>query len=138
MMWIPQSAVMGRDRMSGRPTRGWLRRRHECGGGSSSAGTGRPSCGRVRQAEKLGFDSVWFPDHPAEFAWDAWTRMAAAAMATERVRLGTIVSCVFYRHPVLLARQVADADQVSSGRVLLRLDIGDWPVAFARLGLPYP
>ncbi len=93
---------------------------------------------RVRQAEILGFDSVWFPDHPAEFAWDAWTRMAAAAMATERVRLGTIVSCVFYRHPVLLARQVADADEVSGGRVVLGLGIGDWPGEFAKLGLPYP
>jgi alkanesulfonate monooxygenase SsuD/methylene tetrahydromethanopterin reductase-like flavin-dependent oxidoreductase (luciferase family) len=93
---------------------------------------------RVRQAEELGFDSVWFPDHPAEFAWDAWTRMAAAAMATERVRLGTIVACVFYRHPVLLARQVADADEVSGGRVVLGLGIGDWPAEFAKLGLPYP
>jgi alkanesulfonate monooxygenase SsuD/methylene tetrahydromethanopterin reductase-like flavin-dependent oxidoreductase (luciferase family) len=92
---------------------------------------------RVRLAEELGFDSVWFPDHPAEFAWDAWTRMAAAAMATERVRLGTIVSCVFYRHPVLLARQVADADEVSGGRVVLGLGIGDWPGEFAKLGLPY-
>lgn len=93
---------------------------------------------RVRQAEDLGFDSVWFPDHPAEFAWNALTRMTAAAMATKRIRLGTIVTCVFYRHPVLLARQVADADEVSGGRVVLGLGIGDWPGEFAKLGLPYP
>lgn len=61
----------------------------------------------------------------------------AVAAVTKRIRLGLLVGCAFYRHPVLLARQVADVDRVSDGRVVLGLGIGDAPQEFAQLGLRY-
>ena len=92
---------------------------------------------RVQQAEALGFDSYWFSDHPL-FNPDCWTRIAALAATTNTIRLGTMVSCIYYRHPVLLARIVADIDRMSDGRVVLGLGMGDFAPEFAQLGLPFP
>src|SRR5215208_256265 len=73
---------------------------------------------RVQQAETLGFDSYWFSDHPL-LNPDCWTRLAAIAVTTQTIRLGSLVSCIYYRHPALLARIVADIDRLSDGRVIL-------------------
>lgn len=75
--------------------------------------------------EELGFDSYWVGDHPVEFPFDCFTRLAAIGAVTERVRLGTLVACAYYRHPLMLARQAADVDRVSGGRLVLGLGIGD-------------
>ena len=94
----------------------------------------------VQQAEALGFDSFWMSDHPtaAGHGYDCWTQLAGLAQATERIRLGTLVTCVFYRHPVLLARIVAEVDRQSSGRAVLGVGIGDIASEFAQLGLDLP
>ena len=92
---------------------------------------------RVQAAEQLGFDSVWLPDHPL-LGWDSWTQLAAVAAVTSKIRLGTMVSCVYYRNPVVLARIVADVDRISGGRVILGLGSGDMPWEFEQLGLAYP
>ena len=92
---------------------------------------------RVRQAEALGFDSYWFSDHPL-LNPDCWTRIAALAATTRSIRLGTMVSCIYYRHPALLARIVADIDRMSDGRVILGLGIGDFVPEFEQLGLAFP
>jgi alkanesulfonate monooxygenase SsuD/methylene tetrahydromethanopterin reductase-like flavin-dependent oxidoreductase (luciferase family) len=91
----------------------------------------------VQQAEALGFDSYWFSDHPLLNA-DCWTRIAALAATTRAIRLGTMVTCIYYRHPVLLARIVADIDRMSDGRVVLGVGMGDFAPEFAQLGLPFP
>jgi alkanesulfonate monooxygenase SsuD/methylene tetrahydromethanopterin reductase-like flavin-dependent oxidoreductase (luciferase family) len=91
----------------------------------------------ARLAEELGFDSFWISDHPLWFP-DCWTSMMALATATKTMRLGTIVSCIYYRSPALLARMAADVDAVSGGRLVLGLGIGDNAEEFAQLGLPYP
>src|SRR5580765_7370865 len=52
----------------------------------------------VREVERLGFDSFWVGDHPAG-SGDCWTRLAVLAGLTERIRLGPLVSCVYYRLP---------------------------------------
>src|SRR5689334_25378646 len=72
----------------------------------------------MQYLESAGFDSVLLPDHPLLFP-DPWVSLAAAADATTTIRLGTLVSCVAYRHPALLARAVADVDGLSGGRALL-------------------
>ena len=90
----------------------------------------------VLATEALGFDSVWVADHPARIA-DCWTVLSAWAAKTTRIRLGTLVNCVFYRHPVLLARIVADVDRISNGRLVLGMGIGDLLKEFQQLGLPY-
>jgi alkanesulfonate monooxygenase SsuD/methylene tetrahydromethanopterin reductase-like flavin-dependent oxidoreductase (luciferase family) len=89
-------------------------------------------------AEEVGFDSFWLADHPVAHGRDCWTYLAALATGTRRIRLGSLVSCVFYRAPALLARIVADVDMISNGRVVLGLGIGDIEGEFAQLGLAYP
>jgi len=91
----------------------------------------------VQMAEGLGFDSYWRPDHPLLIP-DPWTTLAALATSTSRLRLGTTVSCVYYRNPVLLARIVADVDRMSNGRVVLGLGAGDMETEFRAMGLAYP
>jgi alkanesulfonate monooxygenase SsuD/methylene tetrahydromethanopterin reductase-like flavin-dependent oxidoreductase (luciferase family) len=91
----------------------------------------------VQQVEALGFDGYWRPDHPLMLA-DCWTTLAALAPVTRRLRLGSLVSCVAYRNPVVLARMVADVDRVSAGRVVLGLGAGDIEPEFRALGLAFP
>ncbi|HEX6547506.1 MAG TPA: LLM class flavin-dependent oxidoreductase [Candidatus Dormibacteraeota bacterium] len=91
----------------------------------------------VQAYEELGFDSVWMPDHPL-LGWDSWTLLAGLAEATSRIRLGTMVTCVYYRNPVQLARVVADVDRISGGRVVLGIGSGDMPWEFEQMGLAYP
>jgi alkanesulfonate monooxygenase SsuD/methylene tetrahydromethanopterin reductase-like flavin-dependent oxidoreductase (luciferase family) len=92
----------------------------------------------AQMVEGLGFDSYWVGDHPIAFRYDCWTHLAMLALLTKRLRLGSLVSCIYYRGPAVLARQVADADAASGGRVVLGLGIGDAPREFAHLGLPFP
>lgn len=90
----------------------------------------------VQTAEELGFDSYWLPDHPTIFS-DCWAILSALAVATSRIRLGTLVDCVFYRNPVVLARAAADVDRLSGGRLILGLGMGDHPFEFRQMGLPF-
>lgn len=86
-------------------------------------------------AEELGFDAFYQPDHPA-WAPECWVHLAALAVLTRRMRLGTVVACVPYRSAAHLARLAADVDQLSRGRVVLGVGIG-WDVPeFTRLGIP--
>lgn len=87
------------------------------------------------EAEALGFDGWWAQDHPV-LLLDCWLVLAALAQRTRTLRLGTIVSCVYYRNPVLLARLASDVDRLSGGRLVLGVGIGDHPEEFAHLGIP--
>jgi alkanesulfonate monooxygenase SsuD/methylene tetrahydromethanopterin reductase-like flavin-dependent oxidoreductase (luciferase family) len=87
--------------------------------------------------ETLGFDSYWAMDHPVS-GFDAWSSLAALAAVTTRVRLGPLVSCVFYRSPAMLARLAADVDRISEGRLVLGLGGGNHAREFAKLGIPFP
>lgn len=91
----------------------------------------------VQTAETLGFDSFMVPDHPAELPTGTWTTLAALAAATRTIRLGTLVSCVPYWNPVVLARLAADVDRISGGRLVLGLGSGDMPHEFRQMGLTY-
>ncbi len=88
----------------------------------------------AQRAEELGFDSFWVPDHPL-FYPDCWSMLATLAVTTHRLRLGSWVSCIYYRHPIQLARAAADVDRLSAGRLVLGLGIGDVPWEFGHLGL---
>ena len=91
----------------------------------------------VQQMERWGFDGYFSYDHPTART-DCWTALAALAATTERIRLGTAVDCIYYRSPYLLARQAADIDRLSGGRLVLGIGIGDAPQEFAQMGLTYP
>lgn len=79
----------------------------------------------VQRMEELGVDSYWSYDHPAAHA-DCWTALSALAVSTEKIRLGTMVDCIYYRSPYLLARQAADVDRASGGRLVLGLGLDAW------------
>lgn len=89
-----------------------------------------------RTVERLGFDGCYIFDHPSIQA-DPWICIAALAGVTERVRLGSIVNCVGYRHPAYLARLAADVDTISRGRLLLGLGIGWLKPEFEALGVNF-
>ena len=86
-----------------------------------------------RLIDSLGYDGLYLHDHPS-FSPDPWIGLAALAVATERVMLGSVVVCEPYRHPTLVARMATDIDNLSRGRFMLGLGIG-WAVPeFAALG----
>jgi alkanesulfonate monooxygenase SsuD/methylene tetrahydromethanopterin reductase-like flavin-dependent oxidoreductase (luciferase family) len=91
----------------------------------------------VQRIEALGYDSCWSYDHPTARA-DCWTALAALATQTSTIRLGTMIDCIYYRPVYLLARQAADVDRLSGGRLVLGIGIGDAPDEFADMGIPYP
>ena len=79
----------------------------------------------AEQAEALGFDSVWVGDSVlARPRFEALTTLAAVAVRTQRVRLGTAVLLPMLRQPVVLANQVANLDLVANGRLILGVGIG--------------
>jgi F420-dependent oxidoreductase-like protein len=69
---------------------------------------------------------------------DAWTTLAAIAARTDRIRLGTMVSPVTFRHPSLLANAATTVDHVSGGRVELGLGAGWYEMEHEAFGFPFP
>jgi alkanesulfonate monooxygenase SsuD/methylene tetrahydromethanopterin reductase-like flavin-dependent oxidoreductase (luciferase family) len=79
----------------------------------------------ARLADEAGYDAVWVGDSiVAKPRLEALTTLAYLAGITRTVRLGTAVLLPALRHPVVLAHQIANVDQVSRGRVVLGLGVG--------------
>jgi F420-dependent oxidoreductase-like protein len=77
------------------------------------------------------FESGWNFDHfypifsdPAGPCLEGWTTLTALAQATTRLRLGTLVTGIHYRHPAVLANMVAALDIISDGRLELGIGAG--------------
>ncbi|HEX6774336.1 MAG TPA: LLM class flavin-dependent oxidoreductase, partial [Methylomirabilota bacterium] len=83
-------------------------------------------CWRMaRLADRAGYDAVWVGDSVvAKPRLEAVTTLAVLAGITERVRLGTAVLLPALRHPVVLANEIANVDNISRGRVILGLGVG--------------
>ncbi|GGM47965.1 luciferase [Longimycelium tulufanense] len=85
---------------------------------------------RWRHAEELGFDHAWTYDHLAwrSLADGPWfgtvPTLTAAALATSRIRLGTMVTSPNFRHPVAYARELLSLDDISNGRFTLGVGAG--------------
>lgn len=77
-------------------------------------------------AESLGIDAFYYGESPNELNLDCWTTLAALARATQRIRLGPVITNVLpgYRSSLLLARQAATVDEISGGRVDMRTGVG--------------
>jgi alkanesulfonate monooxygenase SsuD/methylene tetrahydromethanopterin reductase-like flavin-dependent oxidoreductase (luciferase family) len=88
----------------------------------------------VLQVEQLGLDGFWVTDHPVWYP-DCWISLAALAGVTKRIRLGTLVTCVPYRNPLVLARMAADIDALSNGRLVVGLGMGDNQDEFKQMGI---
>ena len=69
---------------------------------------------------------------------DSWTTLAGLARETSRIKLGTLVSSATFRHPGILAIQVAQVDQMSGGRAELGLGAGWFEREHAAYGIPFP
>jgi F420-dependent oxidoreductase-like protein len=76
---------------------------------------------RAQLAEQLGYDSLWVTQVPG--ARDAAVVIAAYALATEKVRLGTGVLPIYTRHPTSMAQMAASLDELSHGRFILGVGV---------------
>ncbi|MFB3737872.1 MAG: TIGR03560 family F420-dependent LLM class oxidoreductase [Candidatus Velamenicoccus archaeovorus] len=99
----------------------------------------------ARACEELGFGGLFRSDHYLSFshptergALDAWATVTALGAVTERIRLGTMVSPVTFRHPATLAKSVVTADHVSGGRVELGMGAGWFEREHTAFGFPFP
>jgi probable F420-dependent oxidoreductase len=89
-------------------------------------------------AERLPIESLWQGGHvlPRQPTGEAITRLALLTAWTERVRVGTGILLLPLYHPVLVAKQVADLDAWSGGRVSLGVGVGgEFPEEFEALGV---
>jgi F420-dependent oxidoreductase-like protein len=85
----------------------------------------------ARQAESLGFESLWVFDHfhtvpepTDEITFESFSVLTALAMVTERVRLGHMVVCTGFRNPALTAKLSSTIDVISNGRFELGIGAG--------------
>jgi len=100
----------------------------------------------ARATEELGFDAFFRSDHFLAMGardglpgpTDSWVTLGALARETSRIRLGTLVTSMTFRHPGLLAVQVAQVDEMSGGRVELGLGAGWFAAEHAAYGVPFP
>ena len=98
----------------------------------------------AQEAERLGFHSLWCPDHmlnpikgDGEPCLEAWTTITAVAMATKRIRLAHTTLCQAFRYPAVLAKMAATLDQVSGGRFILSVGAGWFRREFDAYGIPW-
>lgn len=107
-----------------------------------------PTYGYVKQvaveAEKIGIDSLWIPDHmlnpiKGEQApsLEAWTLATAVAEATERVNIVHTTLCEAFRYPAVLAKQVTTLNDISHGRLWLSIGAGWFRAEYESYGLPF-
>ncbi len=89
----------------------------------------RVVAGLAAEAEEAGWDGCFVWDHlnwraPVRLVADPWITLAAIASATERIRIGTMVTPLARRRPAKVARETATLDQLSGGRLVLGVGLG--------------
>jgi F420-dependent oxidoreductase-like protein len=114
-------------------------------GGPATIG---PTLARIaRVADDVGFDSIWVMDHffqiPGvgdvhEPMLEAYTTLGFLAAATERLRLGTLVTGVTYRPPAVLIKEVTTLDVLSGGRANFGIGAAWFEREHVGLGIPFP
>ena len=114
-------------------------------GGTEAIG---PTLARIaRQADEIGFDSIWVMDHffqirgvgrVEEPMLEGWTTLGYLAAQTERAQLGLLVGGVHYRHPGLWVKAATTLDVLSGGRAWLGIGAA-WNEQESRaLAFPFP
>ena len=86
----------------------------------------------VQWTEELGFESLWRSDHFFSFfgpsrnidSLDTMIAHTYTAMASSKIKFGTLVLAMTFRHPAVLARMAAAIDQLSGGRFILGVGAG--------------
>lgn len=96
--------------------------------------------------DELGYDAFFRSDHYLKMGdvsglpgpSDAWVTLAGLARDTQRIRLGTLVTPITFRHPGPLAISVANVDAMSAGRVELGIGTGWYDAEHTAYGIPFP
>ncbi|MFD4405060.1 LLM class flavin-dependent oxidoreductase [Nocardia sp. NPDC058499] len=97
----------------------------------------------ARTAERTGFTNFWLFDHlwspglPEHPALEAWTAATALLAGTTTLRVGALVLCNNFRHPVVLGRMATSLDVISGGRLEFGLGSGSIPGEHQQAGLPW-
>jgi F420-dependent oxidoreductase-like protein len=98
-----------------------------------------------KRAEALGYDHLWVYDHvetvprrEATHVFEAFTTLAALSQQTEQIRLGQLVTCAAYRNAGLLAKEAAQVDVVSGGRLIFGLGAGWYEREYGAYGYEFP
>ena len=98
----------------------------------------------AKEAERLGFDSIWLCDHfhtypvqALETVFECWTTTAALARDTSTIRIGQMVTCNSYRNPALLAKIASTVDVLSHGRLNFGIGAGWYEEEYVAYGYPY-
>lgn len=99
----------------------------------------------AKTIESAGYESVWVYDHfhtvpvpTQEVTYEAWTLMAALAVATDTVRLGQMCTCNGYRSPAYLAKVAASIDAISGGRLEMGIGAGWYEHEYRGYGYSFP
>jgi FMNH2-dependent dimethyl sulfone monooxygenase len=120
---------------------GWLR---DCAAEKEEA----PEYGYVKQtaleAEEIGLDFLWIPDHllnpikgELHPSLEAWTLASALCEATSRIRIAHTCICEGFRHPAVLAKQVASIHHLSQKRYLFCIGAGWFKREYQAYGLRF-
>jgi F420-dependent oxidoreductase-like protein len=99
------------------------------------------------QCEDLGYDSFWIMDHLTQIAFvgeisdpilEPYTAISGIATSTNRIRLGVLCTCNFFRNPALLAKMGTGIDHISNGRFNLGLGAGWFQKEATMYGYRFP
>ena len=99
----------------------------------------------ARLAEDVGIDSLSIPDHllyraegqTSRGTAKSCTLLAALAAVTNRIELGSFVTCTSFRNPALLAKIADTIDEISDGRLILGLGAGWHEPEYLAYGYPF-
>lgn len=91
---------------------------------------------KARHIESLGYSTLYLPDHFGD-QWGPMVAMTIAAEATETLKVGTLVFDNDYRHPVVLAKEMATLDLATEGRVEFGLGAGWMKTDYDESGIAY-
>jgi probable F420-dependent oxidoreductase len=100
------------------------------------AETGAAWITKARKVEELGYSTLLVPDHFIEQIATI-PALTAAALATTKLRVGSIVLCNDFRHPILMAKEAATIDFLSDGRFELGLGAGWMKAEYDATGIPF-
>jgi probable F420-dependent oxidoreductase len=103
---------------------------------TSRADDGAAWRARARRAEELGYSSLLMPDHFQD-QWGPLVALTVAVEATTTLRVGTLVFATDYRHPVVLAKELATLDLATEGRVEVGLGAGWKRTDYDEAGIEY-
>jgi alkanesulfonate monooxygenase SsuD/methylene tetrahydromethanopterin reductase-like flavin-dependent oxidoreductase (luciferase family) len=92
------------------------------------------------EAEEAGWDGFFLqdfliPDDPDESIVDPWTVLGAVAYATERMKIGILVTPLPTHKPWVLSRRITTLDHLSRGRLILGVGLGFSPADFTKVGM---